>query len=250
MSKVNVKKILEHPDKDEVISKLIIGITPKDINDWLKSKYSALSDSKFILSENALKTFQDNYLDIYNMIRQDIMKTKQAVALSEEDQLILSIQKNPTYKSKMMELADKEIDVRKIIANMCVAIEHRVGQVFDIIEKEPEKINSKQEYVLINYVEKLGNMLEKYWKFTEAPVNTTVQHNVTLQVVDQHINVFHDVMRDVLSQMDLETSLYFMDVFKQKMDQLKAPGQEVFINTDMKLAEAKLLSETIDKKLK
>jgi len=39
MNKNALKKILEHPDKDEIISKLVIGITPKDIHDWLSAKY-------------------------------------------------------------------------------------------------------------------------------------------------------------------------------------------------------------------
>jgi hypothetical protein len=76
-----------------------------------------------------------------------------------------------------------------------------------------------------------------------------VQHNVTLQVVDQHISVFHDVIRDVLSKMDLETSLYFMDVFNERMNKLKAPDKEVGTSSEVRLAEAKLLNETINKKI-
>jgi len=42
-----------------------------------------------------------------------------------------------------------------------------------------------------------------------------------LQVVDQHISVFHDVIKEVLSQMDSDTLLYFMEVFDDKMAKLK-----------------------------
>jgi hypothetical protein len=67
-------------------------------------------------------------------------------------------------------------------------------------------------------------------------------------VVDQHISVFHDVIKEVLSQMDLETSLYFMEVFNEKMNKLKVPDKD-FPNTEVRLAEAKLLNETINKKI-
>ncbi len=248
MNKTSLKKILEHPDKDEIIAKSIIGVSAKDIYEFLKAKYTNVSEAKFVIAEKSLQSFQDNYLDVYNLIQEDIAKSKMAVATNTEEELQLSVRENTTYKSKMLELASKEIDVRKIIANLCVAIETRLAQVFDEVQSDPRNINTRVDRLLIEYTDTLGNILEKYYKFTEAPTNQVVQHNVTLQVVDQHISVFHDVIRDVLSQMDLQTSLYFMEVFHQKMEKLKAPDKEV-LNTDMKLAEAKLLNETINKKL-
>ena len=248
MNKTSLKKILEHPDKDEIISKLIIGISHKDIHNWLKAKYTNVSESKFVISEKSIKAFQDSYLDIYNLIQEDISKSKQAVNTNTEEQLSLALQNNSAYKNKMLELADKEIDVRKIISNLCIAIETRLAQVFDEIQEDPRNINTRVDRLLIEYADTLGNILEKYYKFTESPADQIVQHNVTLQVVDQHISVFHDVIKEVLSQMDLETSLYFMEVFNQKMEKLKAPEKNI-LDTDMKLAEAKLLNETINKRI-
>jgi len=249
MNKNALKKILEHPDKDEIISKLIIGISAKDIHDWLKAKYTNVSEMKFVIAEKSIKSFQSNYLDIYNMINADLAKSKSALATNTEEQLSLSIQNNPTYKNKMLELAGKELDIRQIVTNLCVAIESRLAQVFDEIQEDPRNINTRVDRLLIDYAEVLGNILEKYYKFTEVPVNQTVEHKVTLQVVDQHISVFHDVIRKVLSQMDLETSLYFMEVFNEEFSKLKLPSEKDAPNTEVRLAEAKLLSETINKKI-
>lgn len=249
MNKTALKKILEHPDKDEIISKLVIAVPAKDIHEWLSSKYTSTSEAKFVISEKSIKAFQDNYLDIYSMIQEDIIKSKQALATNTEQDLQLSVQNNATYKNRMLELANSEIDVRKMVANLCVNIELRVGQIFDAIQENPRDINTKIDRVLIDYAETLGNILEKYYKFTENPADQVIQHNVTLQVVDQHISVFHDVIKEVLSQMDLETSLYFMEVFNEKMAKLKAPDKEAPMTPEMKMAEAKLLNETINKKL-
>jgi hypothetical protein len=249
MNKNALKKILEHPDKDEIIAKLVLDYPAKDIHDWLAAKYTNVSESKFVVAEKSIKVFKENYLDVYSMIREDMLKTKQAVATSTEDQLELAVKSNSTYKSKMLELAGKEIDVRSMVAQLCLAIETRLGQVFDEIQEDPRNINTKIDRVLIEYGELLGGLLEKYYKFTENPADLVVQHNVTLQVVDQHISVFHDVIRDVLSQLDLESSMLFMELFQDKMAKLKLPTQEQPMNTDMKLAEAKILNETINKKL-
>lgn len=249
MNKTALKKILEHPDKDEIIAKLVIGQPIKDIYDWLVGKYTNVSEAKFVIAEKSLKSFQDNYLDIYTLIQEDLVKTKSAIATSTEEQLELSVKNLPAYKNVMLQTANEELDIRKIVKNLCIAIETRLAQVFDEIQEDPRNINTKVDRLLIDYAEVLGNILEKYYKFTEVPAEGVIQHNVTLQVVDQHISVFHDVIKKVLSQMDFETSLYFMEVFHEEMSKLKAPDKDAPPNTEMRLAEAKLLNETINKKI-
>jgi len=49
--------------------------------------------------------------------------------------------------------------------------------------------------------------------------------------------------------MDLETSLYFMEEKKEKMAKLKVPEKESGTSSEIRLAEAKLLNETINKKI-
>jgi len=249
MTKPNYKKILEHPDKDEIISKLIIGRTPKEIHEWLVSKYTNLNEIKFTISEKTIKSFQENYLDMYNMIQEDLIKTKSALANNTEDELKLSVQNVPLYKDLMIQTANEELDIRKIVKNLCIAIETRFAQVFDQIQEHPRNINTRVDRLFKEYAETLANILEKYYKFTEEPAKNVTQHNITLQVVDQHITVFHDVIKEILSQMDLDTSLYFMEVFNEKMNKLKIPEQETGTSSEVRLAEAKLLNETINKKI-
>lgn len=226
VNKTALRKILEHPDKDEVISKLIIGQPINDIHDWLKDKYTNVNEAKFIISEKSLKSFQSNYLDIYSIIQEDLAKTKTAIATSTEDQLDLAVKNLPAYRSVMLKTAGEELDIRHIVKNLCIAVETRLAQVFDEIQENPRDINTKIDRLLIDYAEVLGNILEKYYKFTETPADQVVQHNVTLQVVDQHISVFHDIMKEVLSKMDLESSLYFMEVFSDKMSKVKLLDKE------------------------
>lgn len=249
MNKNVLRKILDHPDQQEIIAKLVLDYAPKDIHEWLVGKYTNVNEAKFVIAEKSIKIFKENYLDVYSMIQEDIQKTKLAVSTSTQDQLELAVKNNSIYKSKMMELASKEIDVRQMVAQLCVAIETRLGQIFDEIQDDPRNINTKIDRVFIEYCEVLGSVLEKYYKFTENPADLTIQHNVTLRVVDRHISVFHDVIRDVLSHLDLESSMLFMELFHEKMAKLKPPVPEMIPNTDMKLAEAKLLNETINKKL-
>lgn len=250
MNKTALKKILDHPDKDEIIAKLILDVSPKDINEWLANKYTNVSEAKFVIAEKSIKVFQENYLDVYSLIQEDMAKTKQAVAAGTEEQLSLAVQNNPTYRSKMLELAGSEINIRQMIAGLCVNIETRVAQVFDRIQDNPDDINTKVDRLLIDYAEVLGSILEKYYKFTEGPTTDTfIQNNMTIQFMDQHILLIQDAIRETLAELDLESSMLFMERLQNKMSRLKPPEKEIIPNTDIRLAEAKLLNETINRKL-
>lgn len=248
MNKNALKKILEHPDKDEIISKLILGISSQDIHEWLSSKYSNVSDAKFVVAEKSLKSFQENYLDIYNMIKQDLANTKQAITLSTEDELTLSIQNNPTYKSKMMELASQEIDIKKMLANMIMAVETRAAQIFDNIQEDPRNINSRNDRVLREWFDTLGAQLERFHKLVLGAPDQVIQHNITVQHIDQHVQVLQEAIRETLAEMDIETSLRFMDIFNEKISKIKVTSDKQE-NTEVRLAEVKLLNDTINKKL-
>jgi len=243
------KKILEHPDKDEIISKLVIGQPPQDIHDWLKVKYTNVSEKKFVLGEAALKTFQTNYLDFYNDILQDIQKTKTAIAAGTSDSIDLAVKNNPAYEDAMIKLATGELNVDQMMAKMAVNVEVRISQLFDVIQSDPNNINTKIDRLLVDYAEMFSGVLDKYYKWKESQANQTIHSSVTLQVVDQHISVFHDVIKEVLSQMDLESSFYFMEIFNEKMSKLKMPDSGSIATPEMKLAEAKVLNETINKKI-
>jgi len=239
-------KILEHPDKDEIISKILIGISPEDINEWLSIKYSAVSEAKFVLPIKTIKNFKDNYADVYDHIKQDILKSVQNKNLSPGEQLELSVKGNKYYKQKMMNLVDNEIDIKKTITNMIIAIESRAAQVFDKIQEDPE--NVKTDRILIEWFDTLGATLEKYHKIVNQAPDQIIQHNVALQAVDQHILVFYQALKEVLADMDVEASLKFMDIFNQKMSKLSFQ-EEKLLPTETRLVQATMISENINKKL-
>ena len=138
----------------------------------MAAKYTNVSETKFVIAEKSIKIFKNNYLDVYSMIREDMLKRNKPSPTSTEEQMELAVKNNPTYKSKMLELAGKEIDIRdRWYRILCIAIETRFGQVFDEIEENPRNINTRIDRVLIEYGELLGGLLEKYYKFTESPAD-------------------------------------------------------------------------------
>lgn len=248
MSKSANLKVINHPDRDEIIAKLVMGFSPNDIHEWLAGKYTNVSESKFVITEKNLKSFQENYLDIYNLIQEDLAKTKSALARSEED-VQLAVQNSPAYKDIMIKSANEELDIRIVVNRLATALETRFAQVFDEIQADPRNINTKVDRLLIDYAEAFGNVLEKCHKFTTTPQDQVVQHNVTLQVMDQHTTVFYNSIRAILEKMNLENSLQFLELYNNEIAKAKLPTAEPATSPEFRLAEAKLLSETINQKI-
>lgn len=248
-NKTALKKILEHPDKDEIISKLIIGTSVKDIHEWLEAKYTNVSETKFVIAEKSLSSFHENYLDLYNMLKEDLGKTKSSLSLSVEDELQLAVQDNPTYKSAMVEMATNELDIKKMLGRMIISIETRAAQIFDEIQADPRNVNTRTERLLIEYFDKLGMNLERWSKYVLQTPDQVVQHNVTIQHMDQHVQVLQEAIRETLAEIDNEASLIFLEKLPEKFAKLKLMSEKAPAPTEVRLAEVKILSEEINKKL-
>jgi hypothetical protein len=249
MNKPTYKKILEHPDKEEIINKLIIGQPTSDIHDWLRSKYTNVNELKFVISEKILKSFQATYLDFYTDIQADMVKTKSAVVNNTSDQLELSVKGNSAYRDAMVKMANKELDIVSMLSTLAVNIETRMAQIYDSIQDDPNNINTKVDRLVIDYAETFGNLLDKIYKFTEVHPDLVVQHNISLQGMDPHISILQNVIKKVLMQVDLESSQYFMELLNEELAKTNLPVPGAPISQDMKMAEVKLLNETINKKI-
>ena len=81
------------------------------------------------------------YLDIYNMIQEDIIKTKDAVSSSTQDQLELSVKNNSAYKDAMIKLANNEIDIDMLMGRLILNMETRLSQIFDQMQENPSSIH-------------------------------------------------------------------------------------------------------------
>lgn len=247
-----LKKVLDHPDKDEIISKLIIGTTPKNIHDWLSIKYTNISENKFVIAEKTLLSFKDNYLDIYNDLQADFIKTKSALTksnLSVEEELQLAVQDNPTYRSKMIELANGELDIKGMLGRLIANTEERIAQIFDEIQAQPRDINSRTERLWLEYTDRLGQHLERWGKLVLQAPDMVVQHNVTVQHTDQQIQILQESLRETLAEIDNEASLRFLDLIADKIHATQLPSEKTILPTEVRLAEVKILNEEINKKL-
>jgi hypothetical protein len=208
------KAVLSHPDKDEIITNLTV--------------------------------FKEEYLDIYSTIREDLLKTQFNLAVAP-DEALEEIQGNEAYKKKLLDIADKELDIKVVIKRLVVSIEHRAEQVFDHIQRDPR--NTKMDRTLIEWFTLLLNTLEKFDLVSNGnPEHVTIQNNINIQLVDNHINMVYGVIREILAQLDYETSLLFTELFTKRLAELKSETGAI-LPTEQRLEAAYSVEGQIKDKL-
>jgi hypothetical protein len=238
---VDFSKLLSHPDKDEIISKLVTGVQPSEVSDWLKLKYSDDDQKHLRLSQQLLKTFIANNLDLYKTLQDDIV----AVNSGQEKEISESLRNNKTYKERLTELVDQELDIKKLMIETIFLIRQRVEQVFDKAQENPESL--KPDPTLIKWMELLLNTTEKYNKIVNQAPDSIVQHNVSVQVIEQHTAFLQDAIRETMAEVDPQMAYVFLDKLNAKMEKIKEPQNAADIPLEKRLSEAQMLEAKIQK---
>ena len=114
--------------------------------------------------------------------------------------------------------------------------------------EDPRNINTRIDRVSMEWFDRLGIMLEKYSKLIDGTPDQIIQHNITTQHIDQQVLFLQDSIRQTLSEMDIETSLRFMEILDQKMSKAKMPTERER-EAELRLADVKILNQTINEKL-
>ncbi len=248
MPKIDIaKKIVEHPDKPEILSKLLSGISPADIHEGLAARYTATTEKKFVLSTKAIAAFQRDYLDLYSIMQDDIAKTSSNITASQE--LKQDIQGSIQYHKALERYVDNEIDIKTTVKKMVSNIELRAAQVFDDIQNDTQ--NTRNDRILIEWFNSLITVLEKYDAILNPvnPEKVNIQNNINIQVLDSHINLVYTVVRDILARLDYDTSILFIDMFNEEMKKLKGSEVQPILPQEKRIEEAKVLSETITNRM-
>lgn len=239
-NETNFQKLLNHIEKDKIISKLVSGETPKQVSEYLKIKYHQPEERSLNLSAAFLQEFVDRYLNQYNFLNKIISDEKNGKI---DKAVAKSLLENKTWKDRIAQLADDEIDFKKRIVQVLTMVEARAEQIFDKIQENPRV--TRDDYVLIKYFENLCQLIEKADKLVNDRPDQLIQHNVSVQMVEQHSVVFQEAIRAVLREMDPEISAKFMELLTEKLNALHGATHGLADSRPLSLEQKKELAESI-----
>lgn len=239
-------KIVQHPDKQDIISKLVLNVSEKEISKWLEEKYQTVNDSNLLISAISLKKFKNEYLDLYNNIQKDAIQlynASQGVVTTNTDPNAL-VNSNSAYRQLLQEYVEKEVDIKDMLKGSMAVMQSRIEQIYNIIQTNPN--NTKPDYVLIQWITQLNGLMRDMDSIINgSPDKIIQQNNINIQILDQHIHVFHKVFSEVISRLDYETSLLFIDIFNEEMRKIQ-PVSNTQVPVDVRLSEARKLENNIN----
>lgn len=234
--------LTDHPDYEEIVSKIATGNDPKVIANWLKIKYSDKDQKHLQLNHKLIQEFMDKHADLDTHLKRDVLAVKTGDTNLSDYKIAASLMNNKTYMERLEKLADTKIDIKKMVAELVLMCRERMIQVFDRIQDNPT--SAKTDYVLLKYFETLFIATEKFDKIVNESPDQVIQVNIQNQLAEQLVTLFQEAIRETLTHIDAESALLFMEIFTEKFNTLKLPKQ-IAATPETYENEAKLLREVV-----
>lgn len=215
-------KVSKHPDKEEIIKKLLNGDSVKQVESWIKGKYP--KNKRYHISYMSLQNFRTNHLNIKGDLLEDIKnrrKQNQEELDNQETKLILS--SSSEYQKKLDEIVSTEIDVNRKLLEMEKLISSRLEYYFNIIMAGG---STKHDKVFLEYLNAMRAIMQDWKKYVEGVADKKIEHNISVQIVDAQVKIMKEAMYDVLREMDPELILIFMEKLNKRMQQLSYDSPE------------------------
>lgn len=210
-------KVLRHPNKEEIIRRLTEGESIRSIVKWLEVKYKKRKDLR--LSNPTLQKFRKEFLQLEGQVLQDIQEkrnTEEAVIVRQQIQA--KVAATNAYQDKINAIADTHLDVANKILRLDSIIEDRMEHWYNAI-KSGEASASQGDKEIRAYMDRMMPLLQQYKKFVEGMADHTVEHTVNIKVFNDQIGIFRDIIREILSELEPEKAIKFMDMMSYRLSE-------------------------------
>lgn len=208
-------KLISHPEKTEIITKLVSGESSKAVSKYLKDKYPGPDQGHLRLPATMLQEFLENYADHHGYVKKIVQRS----ADSKMDKKIAdSLLDTAPWKERVLEGVEKEISYIDKLDNVLTILETRSEQLFDLIQSDPE--NTRTDYVFTKYMELLMLAIEKGDKIRNDKPDVKIEHTYTVQMVEQQSFAFQEAIRRVLARLGADYSSIFMELLAEEMGKI------------------------------
>jgi len=215
------KKILQHPDKEEIIKKLLNGDSLRDVEAWLKSKYPR--KKRLQVSYMTLQKFRQENLNIEGEVLDDIKNKRNRIKREETiADVKAALNTSSAYQDKINEIADSEIDVTKRLLEMDKLITSRIEYYFNLLEQGG---GIREDKVFIEYVNMMKGIMQDWKKYIEGFADKKIDHNVNISIAFDQIKVIKSVIYEILEEMDPTLINIFINKLDTRMKELEYKDQ-------------------------
>ena len=209
-------KVLRHPDKEDIIKKLLDGESVKEVERWLKSKHP--KSKRLQVSYMTLQKFRSEHLNLRGDILDDIKNRRSEIEKDSKDAEVRSIVlSSSSYQQKIEEIASSELDVTKRLLEMDALITSRIEYYYNLLSQGG---TIREDKIFLEYINTLKSLMQDWKKYIEGFADKKIEHNINLNVIDEQARIIREAVYEVLQDMQPELIPVFVDKMELKMRQL------------------------------
>lgn len=235
-------KILNHPDREEIIQKLVAGFSPNKVNEWLNKKYSTEEDKHNRITVKTISDFRTRYLNLNREAVRILKKERQKKNMGlphnanagsflektdetqEEYELRVkeTLLQSPTYREKLKEITEATLDGPRLIKELVSLIQSRLEVYFNAIASGTTVGDTlKADKQFAEYVSLMKDLVKDAKKIDDDYNNQPEAGQVDLNVVHEQVGMIRDTVKDLLNELAPDLALEFMDRLNKRMTNLK-----------------------------
>lgn len=214
------KKILNHPDKETLIKKLLEGESVKGVEAWLKDKYPR--KKRMHISYMTLQKFRTEHLNLRGEVLEDIKNKRVEVSKEESEAEARMIIKNSSaYQQKIEEIASGELDVTRRLLEMDSLVNSRIEYYYNLLQTGG---SIKEDKIFLEYINTMKSLMQDWKKYIEGVADQKIEHNININVINEQARILKESVMEILYQMDPELVPVFVNSLNKKMNHADSPN--------------------------
>jgi len=226
-------KVLRHPEKEEIISRLLEGHSVKGVEAWLKKKHP--KTKRLHVSSITLQRFRADFLNLEGEALKKIkeMATKKT-ANKEKIKNMARVAGSNAYQEKLAEIINDKIDVNRKMLEMEHLISSRIEYYFNVINSGG---NIREERVFMELITQHREVLRDWKKYVDKVADQTVEHNININVVNEQLTVLKGIILEVLREIEPALIPLFIEKLNSKLLDTQYGEKEYLDYADQKQLE-------------
>jgi len=207
-------KVTRHPEREQIIQKLLNGESTKSVSEWLKKKHP--KSKRLHISWITLQKFRKEELDLYGDTLADLKSARKQRDSEDRALEVKAIVANSsTYQEKINEIVSEELDVKKGLTQMYTLIESRMAHWFNVASASGI---DKDDKMFIEMVNLQKGVYQDWKKFIEGHADKTIDHNISIEVVNDQVGLLRNIVYEVLQELDPKLIPVFIEKINSKMN--------------------------------
>jgi hypothetical protein len=214
---MKANKVLNHPEREDIIKKLVGGESVKEVEKWLRKKHPRTP--RLQISYATLQKFRKDHLHIEGDVLDKIKQSRKEQDIeSDELETQAIISASSAYQDKINEIVSKELDTNRQLLQMSALIGSRMEYYFNSLDQSS---NLQQDKMFLDLINAQRGLVQDWKKYVEGVADTKIEHNINVNVINEQVTVLKSIVFEVLQDMSPELIPSFVEKVNLKLEDTK-----------------------------